>query len=76
MSNSKAIYKGRTRQGIIDDICQSRFDNMDDDILFDILENGHTGYSEFTDDELIEEYQQVCENDCGYDDDDYDDDSE
>jgi len=64
------IYKGMKRQDIIDDIVQSRFDNMDDDILFDILENGHTGYSEFTDDELIEEYQEVCENDCGYDDDD------
>lgn len=65
------IYKGRKRQDIIDDIVQSRFDNMDDDILYDILENGHTGYSEFTDDELIEEYQQVCGD---YDDDDDDDD--
>jgi hypothetical protein len=67
MSNSKVIYKGMTRQDIIDDIVQSRFDYIDDDILFDILENGHTGYSEFDDDELIEEYQQVCGD---YDDDD------
>ena len=67
------IYKGMKRQDIIDDIVQSRFDKiMDADILF-ILENGHTGYSEFTDDELIEEYQEVCGD---YDDDDYDDDSE
>ena len=63
MSNSKAIYKGMTRQDIIDNLVQSRFDNMEDDILFDILEHGHTGYSEYDDDGLIEEYQELFEDD-------------
>jgi hypothetical protein len=66
---NNVIYKGMKRQAIIDNIVQYRFKNMDDDILFDILEHGHMGYSESTDDELIEEYQEVCGED---DDDDWD----
>jgi hypothetical protein len=50
------VYGGKTRQELIDAIIDANMEQTDLDLLADILENGHIGYSSYGNEELIEAY--------------------
>ena len=55
--------KEYTRDEVVEKLTEYSFDNIDWDFVADILEYGCKGYANFTNEELIEEWEAFFEED-------------
>lgn len=55
--------KEYTRDKVVEELTNFQFDNIDWDVVADILEHGCKGYANFTNQELIEEWEFLFEED-------------